>query len=128
MVRNSFDLKRSRFEIAFQMLIFLLIVYFLYQVLSPVFLILSLIVLLVSYFYFFKKEKFDYFARLDDDIWSLRHRTSKKIERVELDYCIDHQFYIVFYFKDHHQRSLVIWRDQLNSKQWKALKVYVNLN
>ncbi len=123
MVHREFHLKHSRISIVFQLVIILLIIFILYQLLNILFLIFSIILLLLSFLLFNKKEKTEYLAYLDDDVWSLKFKNNKEIYRVGIKNILNHQLYVVVQFKQSEQKPIVIWFDQLNRTQWKNLKV-----
>lgn len=123
MVHREFHLKHSRISIVFQLVIILLIIFILYQSLNILFLIFSIILLVVSFLLFNKKEKIEYLAYLDDDVWSLKFKSNKEIYRIGIKNILNHQLYVVVQFKQSEQKPIVIWFDQLNRTQWKNLKV-----
>lgn len=123
MVHKEFHLKHSRFSIVFQFVIILLIIFILYQVLSILFFIIAVVLLLLSFFFFNQKQEIEYFAYLDDAVWSLKFKNNKKIYRVKIQNILNHQLYIVIQLKDSDCKSFVIWFDQLNRMQWKNLKI-----
>ncbi|MDY6458864.1 hypothetical protein [Acinetobacter faecalis] len=116
-------MKHSRISIVFQLVIILLIIFILYQLLNILFLIFSIILLVISFLFFNKKEKIEYLAYLDDDVWSLKIKNNKEIYRVGIKNILNHQLYVVVQFKQSEQKPIVIWFDQLNRTQWKNLKV-----
>lgn len=122
MVHKEFHLKHSRISIVFQLVIILLIIFILYPLLNTVFFIFSIVLLIISFLFFHKKAHIEYFAYLDEDVWSLKYKNNEKIYRVELQRILNHQLYIVVYLKQSEQKSFVIWFDQLDCDQWKNLK------
>lgn len=123
MVHREFHLKHSRISVVFQLVIILLIIFILYQSSNVLFLIFSIILLVISFLLFNKKEKIEYLAYLDDDVWSLKFKNNKQIYRVSIKNILNHQLYVVIQFKQSEQKPIVIWFDQLNRTQWKNLKV-----
>lgn len=122
MVHKEFHLKHSRISIVFQLVIILLIIFILYPLLNIVFFIFSIILLIISFLFFHKKAHIEYFAYLDEDVWSLKYNNNEKIYRVELQRILNHQLYIVVYLKKSEQKPLVVWFDQLDRDEWKNLK------
>lgn len=122
MVHKEFHLKHSRISIVFQMVIILLIIFILYPLLNIVFFIFSIVLLIISFLFFRKKAHIEYFAYLDEDVWSLKYKNNEKIYRVELQRILNHQLYIVVYLKKSEQKPLVVWFDQLDRDEWKNLK------
>lgn len=123
MAHKEFQLKHSRFSIVFQLVIILLISFILYQVLSVQFFSVALALLFLSLFFFKQKSQIEYFAYLDDDVWSLKFQNNKKIHRVKIKNILNHQLYVVIEFEQSEHKPLIIWLDQLNRIQWKNLKI-----
>ena len=117
-VHKSFVLKRSRIQIAFQLMIFIVLFYFFYQLL-----VLGLII----FYYFYKCRQVEYFAHLDQNEWSLKYFDQDNVYRVIPSKFLDHQLYIVVYFKNKTTKNMIVWCDQLEKQQWKQLKVLVKL-
>ena len=126
MDNRCFKLKRSWFALAFQLLIFILIMFVLYQLVSIVLWLICAIAGLVIYHLFYQKTpRVDQFEYLAGREWSLS--IGSKTQRVCVSHVIDHQAYIVVYFQHAKGRPLLIWCDQLSSKQWKLLKMLTQL-
>ena len=116
MDNRCFKLKRSYCALAFQLFIFALLMYLLYQLLPIAIWLLCAAIGLVIY-------QFEY---LDGREWSLTAK-SRPTCRVCVSHVIDHQAYIVVYFQHAKAQPLLIWCDQLPLKQWKSLKVLTKL-
>lgn len=126
MDNRCFKLKRSWFALAFQLLIFVLIMFVLYQLLSVILWLICAIAGLVIYHLFYQKTpKIDQFEHLSGREWSLS--IGSRTERVHVSHVIDHQVYIVVYFQHAKVRPLLIWCDQLPLKQWKSMKTLTQL-
>ena len=123
MVHKKFELKRSRFKIAFQLVIFLIIILLLSQVLNTTFLMLSALILSLSFFLFNRQKHVVYLAEIDKNEWSLQFGAKNKIDRIKINKMLDHQLYIVIEPEGKRSKNIVIWCDQLSKKQWKALKI-----
>ena len=123
MVHKKFELKRSRFKIAFQLVIFLIIILLLSQVLNTIILMLSALILSLSFFLFNRQKHVVYLAEIDKNEWSLQFGAKNKIDRIKINKMLDHQLYIVIEPEDKRSKNIVIWCDQLSKKQWKALKI-----
>lgn len=99
MVHREFHLKHSRISIVFQLmiilLIILLIIFVIYQLLTILVLIFSVVVLALSFLRFNQKVKVEYFAYLDDDIWSLKYKNNNKVYRVRSKNVLNYQLYVV---------------------------------
>ena len=127
MDNRCFKLKRSYCALAFQLFIFALLMYLLYQLLPIAIWLLCAAIGLVIYQLFYRKtpqiEQFEY---LDGRKWSLTAK-SRPTCRVCVSHVVDHQAYIVVYFQHAKAQPLLIWCDQLPLKQWKSLKVLTKL-
>ncbi|MGL3043756.1 hypothetical protein ACSJMR_01540 [Acinetobacter pecorum] len=127
MDNRCFKLKRSLCALAFQLFIFALLMYLLYQLLPiALWLLCALIGLLVYHLFYRKTPQIEQFEYLDGREWSLTAK-AMPTHRVSISHVIDHQAYIVVYFQHAKARPLLIWCDQLPLKQWKALKVLTKL-
>ncbi|MFW1753061.1 hypothetical protein [Acinetobacter wanghuae] len=123
---RCFKLKRSWFALAFQLLIFVLLMFVLYQVLALVLWVVCAVAGLVVYQLFYRKSpQIDQFEHLDGREWSIT--LQQHTQRVMVSHVIDHQIYVVVYFQHAKVRPLLIWCDQLPMQQWKALKVLTKL-
>lgn len=123
MVHKKFELKRSRLKIAFQLMIFLIIILLLFRVLNIIFIGLSILILTVVFFLFNRQKDAVYLAEIDNNEWSLQFSAQNKIERFKIKRMLDHQLYVVIEPENKRSKNIVIWCDQLSKKQWKALKI-----
>ncbi|WP_286716736.1 hypothetical protein [Acinetobacter sp. UBA2581] len=123
MDNRCFRLKRSKCALVFQLFIFAVLMFLLYQLLPVIMWLVCGVIGLVIYQLFYRKtphiEQFEY---LDGREWSLT-AAAQGTRRVLISHVIDHQAYIVVYFQHAKARPLLIWCDQLPFKQWKSLKV-----
>jgi len=123
MDNRCFKLKRSKCALVFQLFIFAVLMFLLYQLLPVIMWLVCGVIGLVIYQLFYRKiphiEQFEY---LDGREWSLT-AAAQGTRRVLISHVIDHQAYIVVYFQHAKARPLLIWCDQLPFKQWKSLKV-----
>lgn len=127
MDNRCFKLKRSKCALVFQLFIFAVLMFLLYQLLPVTIWLVCGVIGLVIYQLFYRKtphiEQFEY---LDGREWSLT-TAAQGTRRVLISHVIDHQAYIVVYFQHAKARPLLIWCDQLPLKQWKSLKVLTNI-
>ncbi|WP_312332625.1 hypothetical protein [Acinetobacter variabilis] len=127
MDNRCFRLKRSKCALVFQLFIFAVLMFLLYQLLPVTIWLVCGVIGLVIYQLFYRKtphiEQFEY---LDGREWSLT-ATAQGTRRVLISHVIDHQAYIVVYFQHAKARPLLIWCDQLPFKQWKSLKVLTKI-
>ncbi|ENX19159.1 hypothetical protein F892_03319 [Acinetobacter vivianii] len=123
-----FELQYSRFSIALQLFILLLIVSLTYSLLSLVLWLSSCILLALSWFLFLKQPRLKRFEYLDQQEWSFEfYDSSLPIQCRKIEKIIDHQAYIVLYFSDPEHKNFIIWWDQLSLLQWKNLKLHAKL-
>lgn len=125
---RAFQLKRSRIALAFQCLIFMILLALLYAVVNPVLWLICAVLGLMSYVLFRKRADLLHLEHLDADDWSVLYRQSSQVLQLQLHQVIDHQLYIVLYFQGSKIPPIVIWCDQLTVPQWKSLKQLALLN
>lgn len=127
MDNRCFKLKRSKCALVFQLFIFAVLMFLLYQLLPVTIWLVCGVIGLVIYQLFYRKtphiEQFEY---LDGREWSLT-TAAQGTRRVLISHVIDHEAYIVVYFQHAKARPLLIWCDQLPFKQWKSLKVLTKI-
>ena len=124
----NFQLKYSRFSIIFQLFIGLSLAILLYQLLSPMWWLFSLILLSISFYFFFKQSRISQIAYLDQKSWTVAYSSQKIISRVEISKIIDYQIFIIIYFEEAPIKVAIIWFDQLPLQYWKKLKVLQKLH
>lgn len=123
-----FELQYSRFSIALQLIILLLIVSLTYSLLSLALWLSSCLLLALSWFLFLKQPRLKRFEYLDQQEWSFEfYDSSLPIQCRKIEKIIDHQAYIVLYFSDPKHKNFIIWWDQLSLLQWKNLKLHAKL-
>ncbi|WDZ51637.1 hypothetical protein LF296_02180 [Acinetobacter vivianii] len=123
-----FELQYSRFSIALQLFILLLIVSLTYSLLSLVLWLSNCFLLALSWFLFLKQPRLKRFEYLDQQEWSFEfYDSSLPIQCHKIEKIIDHQAYIVLYFSDPEHKNFIIWWDQLSLLQWKNLKLHAKL-
>lgn len=123
-----FELQYSRFSIALQLFILLLIVSLTYSLLSLVLWLSSCLLLALSWFLFLQQPRLKRFEYLDQQEWSFEfYDSSLPIQCRKIEKIIDHQAYIVLYFSDPEHKNFIIWWDQLSLLQWKNLKLHAKL-
>lgn len=127
MANRSFQLKRSRLAIVFQLTVFILLILLLQQTLQIWLCLFALLLAFLIYIRSFKLPQVLHFEHLDALEWSLLYTKSNCFQRVVIDYIVDHELYIVVYFQNTEHKFLVIWRDQLCQAQWKNLKKLAQL-
>ena len=127
MDNRCFKLKRSKCALVFQLFIFAVLMFLLYQLLPVIIWLVCGVIGVIIYQLFYRKtphiEQFEY---LDGREWSLT-AAAQGTRRVLISHVIDHQAYIVVYFQHAKARPLLIWCDQLPFKQWKSLKVLTKI-
>ncbi|WP_227574866.1 hypothetical protein [Acinetobacter calcoaceticus] len=119
----NFELKYSRFSIIFQLFIGLSLAILIYQLLSPIWWLIALILLSISFLLFFKHSRISQIAYLDQKSWSVEYSSQKIISRIEIIKIIDYQLFMVIYFEGEPIKVAIIWFDQLPLQDWKKLKI-----
>ena len=124
----NFELKYSRFSIIFQLFIGLSLAILLYQLLSPIWWLIALILLSISFLFFLKKSRISQIVYLDQKSWSIAYSSQKIISRVEISKIIDYQLFMIIYLEGAPIKVAIIWFDQLPLQHWKKLKVLQKLH
>ncbi|AQZ83194.1 hypothetical protein BUM88_17230 [Acinetobacter calcoaceticus] len=124
----NFELKYSRFSIIFQLFIGLTLAILLYQLLSPIWWLITFILLSISFLFFLRQSQISQIAYLDQKSWSIAYSSQKIISRVEISKIIDYQLFMVIYFEEAPIKVAIIWFDQLPLQHWKKLKVLQKLH
>ncbi len=127
MDKGCYRLKRSLLALAFQLTIFVILMWVLYQLLPVWIWGICLLAGLVMYQLFYRKQPhITQFEYLDGREWTLSY-PDQHSQRAMISHVIDHQAYIVVYFQHAQVRPLLIWCDQLSRQQWKSLKVLTKM-
>lgn len=124
----NFELKYSRFSIIFQLFIGLSLAILLYQLLSPIWWVITFILLSISFLFFLRQSQISQIAYLDQKSWSIAYSSQKIISRVEISKIIDYQLFMVIYLEGAAIKVAIIWFDQLPLQHWKKLKVLQKLH
>lgn len=119
----NFKLKYSRLSIIFQLFIGLSLAILLYQLLSPIWWLIAIILLSISFLFFLKQSRISQIAYLDQKSWSVAYSSQKIISCIEITKIIDYQLFMVIYFEGEPIRVAIIWFDQLPLQDWKKLKI-----
>lgn len=123
-----FELQVSRFMIVLQLLIFIFLMILLYQLLALGIWLLCLGIMVIAWFRFLQQPQVKRFEYLEDQDWSFEFAVSDlPIQRRQIVKMIDHHCYVVLYFSASHDKTCIIWWDQLSVTQWKNLKLLVKL-
>ena len=97
----------------------------LYQTLTMLGLVLSMLLLSLTYVFFLRQDQIQQLEQLNATEWTLCFKQSGQIRRITIDRMLDHHFYVVVYFQSKQLRPLIVWRDQLTEVSWKSLKTQV---
>ncbi|WP_127494674.1 hypothetical protein [Acinetobacter calcoaceticus] len=124
----NFELKYSRFSIIFQLFIGLSLAILLYQLLSPIWWLITFILLSISFLLSLRQSRISQIAYLDQKSWSIAYSSQKIISRVEISKIIDYQLFMIIYFEEAPMKVAIIWFDQLPLQHWKKLKVLQKLH
>ncbi len=124
----NFELKYSRFSIIFQLFIGLSLAILLYQLLSPIWWLITFILLSISFLFFLRQSQISQIAYLDQKSWSIAYSSQKIISSVGISKIIDYQLFMVIYLEGVPIKVAIIWFDQLPLQHWKKLKVLQKLH
>ncbi|MBJ9723217.1 hypothetical protein I5515_15575 [Acinetobacter calcoaceticus] len=124
----NFELKYSRFSVIFQLFIGLNLAILLYQLLSPIWWLIAIILLSISFLFFLRQSRISQIAYLDQKSWSVAYSSKKIVSRTEINKIIDYQLFMVIYFEGAPLKVAIIWFDQLPLQNWKKLKVLQKLH
>ncbi|MND32466.1 hypothetical protein D3C81_231370 [compost metagenome] len=124
----NFELKYSRFSIIFQLFIGLSLAILLYQLLSPIWWLITFILLSISFLLSLRQSRISQIAYLDQKSWSIAYSSQKIISRVEISKIIDYQLFMIIYLEGAPIKVAIIWFDQLPLQSWKKLKVLQKLH
>lgn len=129
-VHESFFCYRelSRWQVFLHGLCIICILYLAYQITSWFYCTsVGVILLMSSYYFFAKQKKLQSFAVFDQAEWTFVYK-DHQIERLKVTQIIDHRIYFVFYFESGLlPRSQVIWKDQLSIDDYRKIKIYAEL-
>lgn len=125
-IYREFEFRPSRLALMFHGLVFLILQILLYAYLSPAFWAVCFILFtLGSAIFIYGQTQAIYLGYLADEQWTLITQIKKKKhqQHVRISNMLNHGLYVVIYFDPQQKIApLVIWQDQLNDLQWKALK------
>lgn len=125
-IYREFEFRPSRLALMFHGLVFLILQILLYAYLSPAFWAICFILFtLGSAIFIYGQTQAIYLGYLADEQWTLITQIKKKKhqQHVRISNMLNHGLYVVIYFDSQQKIApLVIWHDQLDNLQWKALK------
>ena len=127
MDNRHFQLKPSRLAYVFQLSIYAILMFVLYQLLPLWLWLIALVAGFILYLFFLRGPQHFQLQYLDGRDWSLSHKTQSDVQRVQISHIIDHRAYIVIYFQHFRAKPTLVWCDQLSLRQWKALKILTKM-
>lgn len=127
MDNRHFQLKSSRLAYVFQLSVYAVLMFVLYQLLPFWLWLTSLIIGFVLYLFFLRGPQHCQLQHLDGRDWSLSLKAQGDVQRVQISHIVDHRAYIVIYFQHFRAKPMLVWCDQLPLLQWKALKVLTKM-
>lgn len=127
MVKQRFTLQPSRLAKAVQLVLLSLLLTVLYSLLPLAIWLLCAMSSAGFYLLFLRRPQPLCFEHLAADEWSLQYTRPQPISRVIIRQIVDHQLYIVIYFKAAQSQPVLVWRDQLSFLQWKQLRMLAKL-
>ncbi len=123
----NFELKYSRVSVIFQLFVGLGLAILLYQLLTPIWWLCTVILLFIGFIFFLKQAQISQIEYLDQKLWSVAYFSKKEIYRAEITKIIDYQLFVVIYLEETPMNIAIVWFDQLPIQQWKRLKVLEKL-
>ena len=126
-VNQSFNLKRSRLALVFQLCIFVLLSVLLYIALPLWLWGIAMFAAIVAYALGLRLPPEIQLEHLDERDWTLSGREPRTVKLVQISHVVDHQLYVVVYFQHFREKPLLIWCDQLSWQEWKDLKMLTKL-
>ena len=123
----NFELKYSRVSVIFQLFVGLGLAILLYQLLTPIWWLCTVILLFIGFIFFLKQAQISQIEYLDQKLWSVAYFSKKEIYRAEITKIIDYQLFVVIYLEETPTNIAIVWFDQLPIQQWKRLKVLEKL-
>lgn len=123
----NFELKYSRVSVIFQLFVGLGLAILLYQLLTPISWLCTVILLFIGFIFFLKQAQISQIEYLDQKLWSVAYFSKKEIYRAEITKIIDYQLFVVIYLEETPTNIAIVWFDQLPIQQWKRLKVLEKL-
>lgn len=127
MDNRHFQLKPSCLAYVFQLSIYAILMFVLYQLLPLWLWLIALVAGFILYLFFLRGPQHFQLQYLDGRDWSLSHKTQSDVQRVQISHIIDHRAYIVIYFQHFRAKPMLVWCDQLSLRQWKALKILTKM-
>lgn len=122
-----FSVSESHLKYWVQVIVFVMIIFFIYQSVAFIYTILSASVLTIVLLSFLKQQrKLSSFAFLEKNTWTFEYQDGITTKEVYL--ILDHQLYFTFCFsKTNSWSTEVVWKDQLVRKDFKKMKALARL-
>lgn len=127
MVHEHYVLKHSDLSTVFQSVFLVIISIVLYFSVATLLWAFASSLLLITWYLFNKKPQIKALHQLDQRDWSIQLLHNSEVYPVSISHFVDHYFYIVIYFSDSKIKNMVIWKDQMDLKAWKNLKIRAKL-
>lgn len=125
---QRYELKPSRIALGFQLLCLAIICSLWFAILNVWISLCLFIIALLSLKWFRKRQQVQSLAQLELNQWVIQYQDLEQAQHVQIKQMIDHALYIVVYFYEKKQPTLIIWQDQVEHLAWKSLKSRVKLH
>ncbi|SEM14091.1 hypothetical protein SAMN05216500_11241 [Acinetobacter sp. DSM 11652] len=120
-IHEHYSLKHSFYSAVFHVFFMLIISITLLICIELIYALGSIIFILIIWWNFRKKPQLKELQKIDKDLWSIQMTSNLKIYQAKLNRVFHFHYFVVLSFNENKFDSLVIWRDQIDEKQWKSL-------
>ncbi len=125
-IHERYSLKHSFYSAVFHVFFMLIISITLLICIELIYTLGSIIFILIIWWNFRKKPQLKELQKIDKDLWSIQMTSNPKIYQAKLNRVFHFHYFVVLSFNENKFDSLVIWRDQIDEKQWKSLITHAN--
>lgn len=120
-IHERYSLKHSSYSAVFHVFsIFIMSITLLISI-KLIYALGSIIFILIIWWNFRKKPQLKELQKIDKDLWSIQMTSNPKIYQAKLNRVFHFHYFVILSFNENKFDSLVIWRDQIDEKQWKSL-------
>lgn len=125
-IHERYSLKHSLYSAVFHAFFMFIMSITLLISIELIYALSSIIFILIIWWGFRKKPQLSELQKLDKDLWSIQMTSNPKIYQAKLTRVFHFHYFVVLSFNEKKLDSLVIWRDQIDEKQWKSLITHAN--
>lgn len=125
-IHERYSLKHSLYSAVFHAFFMFIMSITLLISIELIYALSSIIFILIIWWSFRKKPQLSELQKLDKDLWSIQMTSNPKIYQAKLTRVFHFHYFVILSFNEKKFDSLVIWRDQIDEKQWKSLITHAN--